>query len=162
MSGKTHFFGGLLAGAAAAAVIKHYYSINPEGIIISIGTAVLGGIMPDIDTTKSKVKIPVLSSIIKMIFGHRSLFHSPFFYVVLSFLFFFFIPWTKLYCVTFLCGAMSHLLLDMLNKKGIPLLYPFSKKHFHFCALQSAGIADFSIRILIIFFAVSTIWLYIL
>lgn len=36
-----------------------------------------------------------------------------------------------------LLGYISHLLMDMTNRAGIPLLYPFSKKKFHLMTLKT-------------------------
>ena len=89
------------------------------------------------DTYREQLKIFVmlLLPILIMIRGHRKMTHSLFFVGVLivygiilehSFQ----IP--RLYIGGLMIGVVSHLLGDYITKKGIPLAYPFSKKHLQF------------------------------
>ena len=50
----------------------------------------------------------------------------------------------------FLVGYLSHLMLDMMTKSGVPLLGPFTKKRFHllppFLRVKTGGAIDHIIQ----------------
>jgi inner membrane protein len=97
---------------------------------------VIGGIssiLPDMDTKEStvgKILFPI-SSRLEKIFGHRTFTHSLFFCLLLSIglipLFFFKSHWY--YAV--LLGYFSHLIIDCVNKTGVPFFWP-NKTYFVF------------------------------
>ncbi|WP_163528395.1 metal-dependent hydrolase [Halobacillus ihumii] len=80
--------------------------------------------------------------ILVMVRSHRKMTHSVLFifliggycYLIDSFLA---VPLN--YFIGLLVGVCSHLLGDFITKKGIPLLYPFSKKHFRFIVTFTTG-----------------------
>ena len=86
----------------------------------------LFGIIPDIDTHKSKVKIPILSFILKTIFKHRGIFHSVFIPILL----FFVLSYLGYYIIglAVLLGYLSHIFLDALTPSGIRLFWPLRFK----------------------------------
>lgn len=142
MTGKTHIAAGAVVGLAAAWLMQQRgLNISSAEAYFVGGMGALGGLIPDIDIPTSKLgsKLKPLSSVIKVVFGHRSITHAPVVYIALGLLFYKLGTWCGL---VFCIGALSHLLLDALNKKGIPLLYPLSKKHFRIAKLSSKGIAD--------------------
>lgn len=127
MKGETHALGGVCTGLVYAAIMEAPISLA----LAVIGVSTAGSLFPDIDTRTSKVgsKVKHLSSFINRVFGHRTLFHAPLLYVTVSALLGEFLPDFQVYWTAFFLGVMSHLLLDMLNPKGIPLLYPYPKKY---------------------------------
>lgn len=155
MTGKTHIAAGMCTSLAITYQYLHL-SANPLGLAeniplhllpVGILCGIAGGLFPDIDWHTSKIgnALMPVSRVINMIFGHRTLFHSPILYVLLwliSHIWFRQYEWLSL---TFLCGVGSHLLLDLMNAKGIPLLYPYSK-HFHILKLKQNGHAETIIR----------------
>ncbi len=150
MIGKTHMAGGLLSGLACCHTINlgllPFVSSEPltvSEIALFTGIAIFGSLVPDIDTRTSKMgrKAGAVSSIISVSFGHRTLFHSPLFVLLVCLLGIMFIPQQKVYIAALVVGMLSHLLLDMLNRKGIPLLWPLPKK-YHIASVQTGSITD--------------------
>ncbi|WP_079525553.1 metal-dependent hydrolase [Halobacillus hunanensis] len=80
--------------------------------------------------------------ILVMVRSHRKMTHSVLFifliggycYLIASFLA---VPLN--YFIGLLVGVCSHIIGDFITKKGIPLMYPFSKKHFRFIATFTTG-----------------------
>lgn len=118
MTGNTHILGGITASLAFVQ-FTHY---DP---IIVVGASVFGALLPDICHTGSKIgrTFPIISKLVNIFFGHRSITHS------LLFLFFMIIIMTKYISndsiiAGIIIGMISHYLLDMFTKKGIMLLFP--------------------------------------
>lgn len=123
MKGTTH----LAAGLAAAGIL---YQQQPDIVFALCLTA--GSILPDIDKHTSMVgrRVPVIPLLLK----HRGITHSL---LVAAALFVIYKPLGL--------GAALHLLLDMFNPEGIPLLWPLPKNFripviHHLC--PSGGIVD--------------------
>lgn len=146
MTGKTHIVGGLAAGLAAVSFAPAASSLSPIGvdeIVLCLGLSVVGSLAPDIDLHSSKAghKAGAASWLIQIIFGHRTLFHSPLLMLLIYLFMMSVFPEYRLYTLYFLIGMGSHLLLDLCNKKGIPLLYPFPKR-FHIASVKTGGAAE--------------------
>lgn len=178
MTGKTHIAGGV-ALATASSFILH---INEPSSMMELTTwgiffaapAVVGALAPDLDHWNSKasnynVFTKILSIFIRITCGHRGMLHSPFFVLLLSVLFgalyYFVCPLTIVSQIMmgFVIGYISHLILDLLNPSGLPLLFPFvwdkgRPKKFHFFSVKEGGIAEF--LVLCLLFSVSVIMIY--
>ena len=106
---------GLIAGA----------SITPEAFVF----AVLGAVLPDVDTTASTVgrlAYPV-AWYLERRFGHRGITHSLVGLLLAatlaaSFVLFRVLSWPS--WSAFVIGYLSHLLADSMNKSGVPLFWP--------------------------------------
>ncbi len=87
-----------------------------------------GALLPDIDFSRSKVgrKFGFISEVIEFLFGHRKLFHSWFFAVLLSFIVVYFFNFN--YGLLFFIGYLSHLVSDGLTKEGVRLFHPLKYK----------------------------------
>src|SRR5699024_2134058 len=123
MTGKTHMIGGLTVGAVSQ--YAGYFSSD----LLFIGACVAGSILPDICHGGSKIgrKLPLLSHLIRLIFGHRTVTHSLLFMIILGAL----MPLTPITTSIIsgiLIGIASHLLLDAATARGIELLWPMSIK----------------------------------
>lgn len=92
----------------------------------ALATAVIGGLLPDIDTPQSAIgrMLPPLSSWMERKLGHRGATHSLLALVVLGLITLPVITITPLGWTALLIGYFSHLFLDTLNKTGVPLFYP--------------------------------------
>ena len=102
MTGKTHIAAGLAVSIALG--------LNAPQIAL----AALGSILPDIDHSGS-----TLGKLIKPIsrhIRHRGVTHSLLFLIASMFI----SPYLAL-------GVMTHIVLDLLNPKGVELLYPWKK-----------------------------------
>ena len=117
MRGITHF----LAGAAAG---LYYCNTLPEtdvktlGIVAGVSAA--AALLPDIDIRGSKASNNVgndLVSVVRLFTAHRGFFHSPLCW-----------PQYLTFIIAGLIGSLSHVVLDMFNKKGVPPFFPYPKK----------------------------------
>ncbi len=143
MRGDTHVLGGICTGLVYAGLTR--LSISEMFAVIGIST--IGSLLPDIDICTSKLgsKVKPISKTIGKLFGHRTLFHSPLIYLAISISLWSIFPQFDMCWTSLFLGIMSHLLLDMFNAKGIPLLYPYPKK-FHIACLKCGGKGEKIIR----------------
>lgn len=151
MTYKTHILGGILAGLMASK------GENIDTVVIVTGISAISSLIPDIDIPNSKIgnKAGIISKGINKAFGHRGLFHSPVLYLVIGFLLRNTIPFSILLGV--LVGIGSHLILDMFNSTGIPVLYPLSRSKISFAKIKtrSTGENIFAIFLIIAIIFVS-------
>ncbi|MBU3940924.1 MAG: metal-dependent hydrolase [Nanoarchaeota archaeon] len=91
--------------------------------LIMVLVCVFASLVPDIDTTKSKLgrKVKPLSWFFNVLFGHRKLFHGLFFAAGLSFLIYLY---SFELALAFFVGYLSHLVIDSFNFAGIRWFYP--------------------------------------
>ncbi|SDJ68411.1 metal-dependent hydrolase [Salimicrobium halophilum] len=116
-------------------------------ILITLFTIALGVYLfaPALfDTYREPLKtfVMLLLPILLMIRGHRKMTHSLFFLLFLVGYSYFVqwligLPWY--YFGGLVTGAASHLFADFITKRGIPLFYPFSKKHWSFFVTFKTG-----------------------
>ena len=120
MVGKTHIVGGVAASLA-------YAEVGNFDPIIMMGAGIVGALLPDICHGGSLIgrKLPLLSKIVNMLFGHRSFTHSILFLVIIAYLLNSFVPFEAVR-VGFLIGMASHYILDMATKNGIKLFFPIN------------------------------------
>lgn len=113
MVGFTHIAFGALIGANFG---------NKEILLASFGS-----ILPDIDTNFSTVN-RVLKTGKQNQFSHRGIMHSL---SIPSLIFLvYWLIFQNMGIIPFIAGYLSHILLDMFNPKGVPLLSPFTRKRF--------------------------------
>ena len=151
MKGVTHIAAGTVAGMA----LGYSLQLPLPGIAVTTLTSMVAATIPDIDTHTSKAgkKLGIGSWLIQHIVGHRTLFHAPILYLALAILAYRMYPTAAVGILATLCGILSHLLLDLLNPMGIPLLYPFPKR-YRLARFRSGGTADEILRKLLIVIAV--------
>lgn len=147
MTYKTH----LLGGAAAAVdfillASENRFGLEPLSVpaICGVFTAsMIGGLSPDIDLQNSKVgkTLKPVSAMANGLVGHRTFFHSLLFLLIVLYLTDRFVPSMCLYALAFCAGAASHLLLDMLNEPGVPLLWPI-KIRFRIAKIKTESISN--------------------
>ena len=94
---------------------------------IALSFAALGALFPDIDTTASfigRIFSPT-ALFLERRFGHRTITHSLLGTIIFAIIF---IPLVflrnKLFFICLILGYLSHILIDALNKSGVPLFYP--------------------------------------
>lgn len=113
---------------SAAVLVTDYLPVNIhiESTVVVAGL-ILGSVLPDIDETRSWLgrRVPLLSGIIKWLFGHRGLTHSGLILILMGVL----LTNTD---HTFLhglsLGVIFHIAGDFFSRSGVPLLYPFTTK----------------------------------
>lgn len=152
MTYKTHIIGGV-----ALAILVNEYVIPLEGIEFAYyyGSAIVGSLLPDLDHPKSWIsKRTIILHYPFRKLGHRKATHSLFAAVLL---------WAILtlpFGVNFvalggLLGYTSHLLLDMLNPMGVPLLYPISRDKYKIGKIHTGDTGEYIVAILLV--ALSTL-----
>lgn len=147
MTGRTHAAAGLLLGSVIITTTALTGFFEPfedsAHAVIAAGACVLGSLTPDIDCCTSKLgrKAAPASLALQLIFGHRTLFHSPILYAALYVLGMLIFPQWGIFITAAMIGVLTHLILDTLNPAGIPWLYPWKKK-FHITKFLTGGVAD--------------------
>ena len=119
-----------LAFAFFLSLLVLYFSFpyQLQNPLLFIIVTLFFALLPDIDETKSKLgkKVKPLSFILKILFGHRKLFHSIFVPIIISLLLY--LTTNIEIALAAFIGYTSHLILDALTPAGIMPLYPLSQK----------------------------------
>lgn len=146
MKGTTH----LMAGFAVGTALASQAGADIPYLIASIVCAGFGSLLPDLDSTTSKLgrKLLPASVCLRFLFGHRTLCHAPLLYFVLGFFSYRHFPDQSLLITACLSGVVSHLFLDMLNPAGIPLFWPMSKRT-RIANIRSGGTIDSVLGVLL-------------
>lgn len=156
MNKPAHLMGGLTAGVAVSKYIIPTINNGAIDGIVNIGVvlcgALLGSLLPDIDHRNSYIgrKLKIASFIISKTLGHRSIVHTPIVIFAFSALLYSLTTQftgtihnlSRLFVIGISYGMFSHLFLDLLTRRGIPLLYPFSSKSFRIAKFKGGGIGD--------------------
>ena len=104
----------------ALSLFTYQLESEPLKQLIIIILLLIGSLLPDIDEPKSLIGRHF--KFLNDFFKHRGFFHSLTFVCLISIIIF---SIDKIYSFAMFVGLMSHLLLDMLTKKGIKI--PFKK-----------------------------------
>lgn len=143
MTGKTHAMCGTaaclcVAVANAKGVEFGAYTLLPW---VSLLAAPAGSYMPDIDLHRSRMGHK--HKIISKLLTHRGFTHTlaiPLLLAVLQW-------WLMSIPIVLLpelvfgynIGWCAHILADMFNKKGVPVLWPITKKRFHIASVLTSS-----------------------
>jgi len=119
MKFNTHFSFGILVAFFTI------YFLKPEHSIILFFLIALFSILPDIDLHTSYIgkKVKIFSFTFEFMLGHRGIFHSLWVPILL------YVVLAKFGLELAVIGYLSHLLLDMFNRKGIKLFWPILGLH---------------------------------
>lgn len=168
MLGRTHSIAGIASGLALSHFIAEKFPVINEYTVFGIVTisALIGSIEPDVDiphSTFSKLVRPLsftyqgISKILPLkCFQHRGITHSLLF-PILWFGLCAFIPTINPYFVLALLGLaiglLSHIVLDMMNYKGVAIFSPIWNKMFHLTpyalAVEAGSFGETIIRVLL-------------
>lgn len=106
------------------------YTVMPW---VSVLAAPTGSYMPDIDLHRSKMGNK--HKIISKLLTHRGFTHTLVIPILLVLLQYFLMDHHILLLPDlvfgFNVGWVVHIIADMFNRKGVPILWPFTKRHFH-------------------------------
>ena len=128
---RTHLFFGILVFFA----VQGFLDFSKWILFFSI---VLGAVIVDIDTKKSRVGKAQGLRVFQLFVEHRGFFHTIFAGVLISFAIF----WvSKGFSVGFFIGYLSHLILDASTKSGVALFWPVSKRKFGLW-LRTGGLVE--------------------
>lgn len=132
VTGKSHLLFGVGTGVVAALA-------SPTFSVLHIPIFGIASLLPDLDSSSSMLGKRV--KIIGKMFSHRGFLHTPLFLAIFLLIKNPAIKWA------IIIGLASHLLLDLLNRGGIMLLYPFSRKKFKVLTLKCGTWAESGIVI---------------
>lgn len=142
MIGRTHLAAGFCTGVAISAAAA--LSMG-ETVLVTTG-AMVGSLFPDIDQKHSMISQAVkpVGTVVSTVLGHRKLLHDPVFYIVVLVAMYFLVPQCNFGTVAIAAGIFSHLLLDSLNAKGVPLLYllKHGKWRLRLAKIKTGGFLD--------------------
>lgn len=124
----------------------------PVNQYVFLALILFASLLPDIDSAESLIgsKVKVLS----FIFKHRGVIHSIFTMMIFGIILLIITP-NLYYLLAFVIGYLSHLMLDSLTPKGIPLLWP-AKKRLN-GSFRTTGLVDW--LLLLFFFTLDIILL---
>ncbi|MEA3329753.1 MAG: metal-dependent hydrolase [Nanoarchaeota archaeon] len=93
-----------------------------ENPLIFLFVGLFATVLPDIDSSNSKIGKKGISKILTAFSKHRGIFHSLIFVGIV-----YFFLWKYFYVISFgfLIGYCLHLFLDCFTKRGVKLFYPF-------------------------------------
>jgi inner membrane protein len=135
MTSKTHIASGIMAALA------YTYLKNDSQYIILLTGSVIGALIPDIDNRSSTLSknLPIISkpwAFLRKkakklrlkktgnILEHRGFTHSLLFLVFIYVIFYYFDIQSTPLSTGILIGIFSHIAVDMLNDRGVPLFAP--------------------------------------
>lgn len=134
----THSPGGVFA------VALYFTVAPPEGMLhmgIGLVAGAVGGLLPDIDHSGSKAtkSAGIFGTILSKCLNHRGITHVPLFWCLCYGLSAYYLPQWYLVTLPLFLGCLSHIFLDALTPKGVPLLAPFVSKKIHFLSIKTGG-----------------------
>lgn len=95
----------------------------PEAVTFTV-IAVLSSMIPDADISSSRLGRRF--RMISWFFSHRGFFHSLLALALFSFIAFIYVKF--IYALAFMIGYLSHLFLDIINRQGMAIFFPFGFK----------------------------------
>lgn len=158
MNYKTHLLGGLLAGSIVA--FKLNMQINNLPVILAASS--FGSLLPDLDHKMSYIskRMQTTSYVTRKITKHRGITHSPVFMALVVIVLNEQINISindiksKVIYISLYAGIISHIFLDMFNKRGVPLFFPLSRNNISFGNIKTGGFMENIVRIFISIFLV--------
>lgn len=120
MLARTH----LAFGISLGLLILNF--INPSSTLLFFSGLILGTLIVDIDHPNSTlgVKLKPFTDLFSFLFGHRGIFHSLLFAILLPGLVWYFL--SKDFGLAMFIGYLAHILFDGLTEAGVNLLHPFA------------------------------------
>jgi inner membrane protein len=132
---RTHFVFAIFVGLIFFEFLEiSFYEKIIFGIFLLLAT-----LFVDIDSKQSKLGSYWIFRPIQLFFSHRGMIHSFLIAVVLSLVIYFF---SSSAGIGFFIGYICHLFLDFFTKRGIFLFWPIYKKKFCLIGLNSGGIIE--------------------
>lgn len=157
MNKPTHMMGGVvfaLTAGTIAGVDRNLPSLTLFGVFTA--ASAIGGLLPDIDKKNTAIshKAKLVSFVVRLFTTHRGFTHSLLALVLLGGILYTPVMAAGIDWVTYgyygiLLGYLSHLVLDMLNPEGIPLLFPVKFK-VRIAGIKTGGIMEHVFRALLV------------
>lgn len=139
MTGKTHMICGVSTCAYLIATVP---AINTAGLvpcILGLAGSYVGSYLPDIDLASSKAgqKAPWISKLT----SHRGMTHTLLFPALLAALTWYTYSIDIMYLAAFIAGVIlgwvAHIVADMFNKVGVPVLWPIVRDKLHIASFKT-------------------------
>lgn len=164
MNKTTHILGGITFALGAGIKLGlPNYSIPALGCLVAAASC--GALIPDIDKKKTAIssKHPFVSFFVRLFTTHRGFTHSLLaLFLFAGVLYFPFVrvnipllTWAYYGAIT---GYLSHIILDMLNPDGVPLLFPLST-HISIYKIKTGGIIETFIRACLFLLSIYLAWI---
>lgn len=150
MMGRTHRLGGIMVGLGMLSIVPQ----DPVVIAGSLACSVVGSLFPDLDHKNSTIskKAGVVGGLTSTVFTHRGIMHAPLIYTIVYLMLFSIAPLPySVFLTSWYFGVLSHLIFDMFNPGGIPLLFPFSKKKFRIMGIPTGSVGEAVFRVVMTF-----------
>lgn len=143
MTGKTHVICGTITMAAVTVASFSGLDIDGHTYLPAIGllSVAAGSYMPDIDLHSSKMghKCKMVSKLLT----HRGMTHTMLFPVLIHLAMLYLaaaeVPVLPELLLGFNIGWVVHIIADMFNKKGVPILWPASSSRIHVAEVLTAS-----------------------
>lgn len=137
MMAQTHTAFAAAITSTTLATMTVFTPISMQMLFVIAVAVNIGAIFPDIDEERSSIsrKLPVLSSIVCSLTGHREYTHTVLFPVVFMVAGFVLMmtnhPFLALFLISFGFGWALHILGDMCTVSGVKIFRPFNKKTYY-------------------------------
>lgn len=170
MNHQAHKVAGVCA-ATITATLLYSNNLQSGDTLIAVAPMLIGGyiggLLPDIDHPGSKMgrALYPIAWVINKLFGHRGATHSLIALFLTSVLFlmpsFLIEGFAKVLYTQFAIGIsvgfLSHILLDMTTKSGVPILYPFVRKSYRIARLTT-GKHDMLVAVIAVLITAATVY----
>jgi len=115
----------MAAGLCTGLALSAACSAPPLTAVAITSEALVGSLFPDIDHKDSFIsrKLKPVGWIARLFFGHRTFFHSLVVYAAFFASLWVWKPTAAMIFLPSLAGIASHIFLDALNPRGVPLLF---------------------------------------
>jgi len=171
MNHQAHKVAGVCA-ATITATLLYSNNLQSGGTLMAIAPMLvggyIGGLLPDIDHPGSKMgrALYPIAWVVNKLFGHRGATHSLIALLLTSVLFltpsFLMDGLARILYTQFAIGIsvgfLSHILLDMSTKSGVPILSPFIRKSYRIARLTT-GKHDMLVAIIAVLITATTVYL---
>lgn len=137
----THSPGGIFATAL-------YFTFVPPTDLVALGVGLvaggIGGLLPDIDHSGSKIskQAGVVGTVISKLLTHRGIAHTPILWCLIFGGLYYWLPDYHYIFLPMWLGTLSHLFLDSLTPKGVPLLAPLYREKINFLKIKTGGFLE--------------------
>jgi len=149
-----------VAIGAAAAIASLPAQVSTKEAIIAASVSAAAALIPDIDTPHSKIgsKHPFTSRVANFILGHRGAMHSLLGCLAVFYLSNTILPISLQHLSKYIAiGYLSHLIADMLNPAGVPLMWPLSGKRYRIPLVKTGGISEKIVLFFVALFIITKI-----
>lgn len=152
MTYRTHLLGGAALAAAAMTYVAPQTTLE---VGLYYGMALVGALLPDLDHPNSWVsrKVGILNYPFRAL-GHRGATHSLL-AVLIVFCVMGGVFGGSVATIGLTLGYLSHLLLDMLNPRGVPLFYPLTKDKYKIAKIRTGEWGEYVVVGLLM---ISVLW----